>query len=171
MFDFLKSKSPADLRDQAQAFYEKTVSDRGASRAVKVKLGMLCRTHIDKLFVEGAKQAVEYDKAIAHALSNALSKPEPPSATPHQLIKTSQGEMYSYIPEEFASAIFNLGLRYQTEEVSLQGAIDGAQQILDIICYEELKLPQSFEALRFLRDELNASAAEPPAGPSPSDMQ
>ena len=153
MFDLFKSKSPTQLRDQAQAFYDKTVADKDAPRAVKVRLGMLLRTHIDKLFVIGAKQAVQYDQAVAMAITQGTERPEPPTTGPHLVIKVGDKEMHSYIPPQYANAVFNLGMRYQTAQVSADQAIQTAQSILDTICYEELNLPQSFDALRFLREE------------------
>jgi len=160
MFDLFKSKSPAQLRDQAQTFYEKTVGDKNAPRAVKVRLGMLMRAHVDKLFVIGAKQAIQYDQALAAAITQGTERPDPPTASPHLTIKTGDNEVQSYIPPQYANAVFNLGMRYQTQQIGAEQAIEVAQSILDTICYEELALPQSFEALKFLRDELESESDE-----------
>ena len=156
VFDLFKAPSKASLQERAKEAFEKLVlgSDNPKTRSVRIQLGLLLRTHVDKLFVQGAKDAEEYDRTIAAAIASGQPKPDRPPAPEHMEIKTSEGVRNSYLPQEYAQVIYNLGARYQSEQILAIDAIAKAQEIFDTICYDELNLPQSFEVLRFLRDEL-----------------
>lgn len=158
VFDIFKSQSKSALKDKAKSAYEKMVEGREnpKTRSVRIHLGLLLRTHVDKLFVQGAEDAVEYDKAVALAIASGQDKPERPAAPTFMEIKSSEGTRNSYMPEAYAQVIYNLGMRYQSEQILALDAITRTQEAFDAICYDELKLPQSFEVLRFLRDEFES---------------
>lgn len=156
VFDLFKSPSKGAVKEKTKAAFEKAVEgkDNAKTRSVRIHLGLLLRTHVDKLFVQGAEDAIEYDKAVAIAIAAGQEKPERPPAPMFMEIKSSEGTRNSYLPQEYASVIYNLGMRYQSEQILALDAISRTQEIFDTICYDELNLPQSFETLRFLRDEL-----------------
>jgi hypothetical protein len=156
IFDLFKAPSKSTLKEKAKSAFERLVEDKDnpKTRSVRIHLGLLLRTHVDKLFVQGATDAQELDKAIAIAIAAGQPKPERPPAPVFLEIKTSEGVRNSYLPEEYAQVIYNLGARYQSEQILAIDAIGKAQEIFDTICHDELNLPQSFEVLRFLRVEL-----------------
>lgn len=159
VFDLFKSQDKGALQAKTKAAFEKAVEgkDNPKTRSARIHLGLLLRTHVDKLFVQGAEESVKYDQAVSIALASGKVKPERPKAPTFMSIKTSEGSRNSYLPEEYAQVIYNLGARYQTEQILASDAISKTQEIFDTICYDELNLPQSFETLRFLRDELEGN--------------
>lgn len=156
VFDLFKAPSKASLQEKTKAAFEKLIlgKDNSKTRSLRIQLGLQLRTHIDKLFVQGAQDAEEFDRAVAIAISSGQPKPERGEAPEFLELKTSEGVRNSYLPLEYSQVIYNLGARYQSEQILGIDAIAKAQEIFDTICYEELNLPQSFEVLRFLRDEL-----------------
>lgn len=159
VFDLFKSPSKGAMQEKAKSAYDKVVEnkDNPKTRSVRIQLGLLLRTHVDKLFVKGAEDAVEFDKSVAIAIAAGKEKPERPPAPSFMEIKTSEGVRNSYMPEEYAQVIYSLGMRYQSEQILALDAIARTQEVFDTICYDELNLPQSFDVLRFLRDELETS--------------
>lgn len=159
VFDLFKASSKGARNEKSKSAYEKMVEarDNVKMRSMRVHLGLLLRTHVDKLFVKGAEDAVEYDKSVAIAIAAGQEKPERPIAPCFMEVKTSEGMRTSYLPDAYAQVIYNLGMRYQSEQILAVDAIARTQEIFDTVCYEELNLPQSFEVLRFLRDELDVS--------------
>ncbi len=155
VFDLFKSPSKGAIQEKTKAAFEKAVEgkDNPKMRSIRIHLGLLLRTHVDKLFVKGAEDSIEFDKAVAIAIAAGQDKPERPLAPAFMEIKTSEGTRNSYLPEEYAQAIYSLGMRYQSEQILAVDAIARTQEIFDTICYDELNLPQSFETLRFLRED------------------
>ena len=159
IFDLFSAPSKNALQEKAKVAFDKVVlgKDNMKTRSVRVHLGLLLRTHVDKLFVQGAKDAEEFDRAIAIAIAAGQEKPDPPLAPIYMDINTSEGVRNSYLPMEYSQVIHKLGMRYQSEQILAPDAINKAQEIFDTICYDELNLPQSFEVLKFLRDELKSN--------------
>jgi len=60
------------------------------------------------------------------------------------------------LPEEYVQEVFVLGSKYQRTEISATQVIDAVQALANQISYYELKLEEPFQALRFLRDELES---------------
>jgi len=54
--------------------------------------------------------------------------------------------------------------KYQRTEISAQQAIDAVQALANQISYYELRLEEPFQALRFLRDELEAQQGDAAEG-------
>lgn len=158
IFDLLKSPSKASLQEKAQAAFDRVVEnkDNPKTRGLRIQLGLLLRTHVDKLFVQGAGDAVEFEKLVAMAIAAGREKPERPLAPCFLELKTSEGVRQSYLPQAYSQVIYNLGMRYQTEQILAMDVIARTQEVFDTICNDELNLPQSFEVLRFLRDEQEA---------------
>lgn len=158
---FFNRNSPEDEMKRAKAAYEKVVSlseDTREARSMKMRMGMLCRAHVDKTFVAGAELTAAWQDRAAVALANREPIPEEPLAARFQKIKSGDTEVYAYMPDEFVNDIFALGAKYQRTQISAQQAIDAVQNIVNQLCRYELGLQEPFQALTFLRDELEAQA-------------
>ena len=158
---FSRSSSPEDEMKKAKAAYEKVISlstDTRDTRSMRVRMGLLCCAHVDKTFVAGAEQTALWQDKAALALANEQPMPEAPTAPRFQKVKTSESEVFVYLPDEFAKDIFVLGAKYQQTHISAQQAIDAVQNIVNQLCRYELGLQEPFQALTFLREELQAQA-------------
>jgi len=172
MFKKLFSAGPGDDQEEARLAYEKVVAaSRGANpeaaRSARVRMGLLCRAHLDKTFVEGAEQTATHRAAAAHALISRKEPPPAPQASAFQRISSGGRQVWVYVPEEYAQQAFDLGGRYQLTEIDAEQAILQMQGVADQIFVLELRLDQPFQVLQFLRDELaESSPADTGRGPS-----
>lgn len=157
---------------RAKAAFEKVAELKAESRdarSARMRMGLLCRAHLDKTFVAGAEQTAAWQELAMMAIAQGKPSPEPPAASCYQKIKSGENEVFVYLPEEYATEAFTLGSKYQRTELSPQQAIDAMQALANQISYYELKLEEPFQALRFLRDELEeASQDEGEPGDSPA---
>ena len=113
---FFNRNSPEDEMKRAKAAYEKVISlteDTREARSMKMRMGLLCRAHVDKTFVAGAEQTAAWQDKAALALANREPLPEEPQAARFQKIKSGETEVYVYMPDEFVNDIFSLGAKYQ----------------------------------------------------------
>ncbi len=157
---------------RAKSAFEKVAelkSDSREARSARMRLGLLCRAHLDKTFIAGAEQTAEWQELAMMAISQGKAQPEPPMASCYQKIKSGENEVYVYLPEEYVQEAFSLGSKYQRTDISAQQAIDAMQALANQISYYELRLEEPFQVLRFLRDELEAESGEdtPGAGADP----
>ena len=172
MFSFLKD-ADGDEKEQAQALFEKITAskaDTREARSARIRMGLLCRAHLDKTFIDGAQRTAIFFEKIAQATINNSEKPEKPEFSLFQQIKSGDKEIWVYLPEEYALETFNVGASYQKTDIDAKAAIDRVQQIADQICLYELKLDTPFEVLQFLRDEISGTSADssPDAGKPPA---
>lgn len=159
MFKIFRKPAEEDERERAVALYEKVVSlttDTHDARSMRLRVGMLCKAHLDKTFVAGAQQTEAFEVAAALAVSQGKNRPEPPVATPFQTINSSSGSVCVYVPKEFAEEAFAIGALYQKTELTAEQSIEAMQRLADRISFDVLKLNSPFVALQFLRDELAA---------------
>jgi len=160
MFSIFSRKPTAvEEMKQAKSAYEKVIalkSDSWESRTLRMRMGLLCRAHLDKAFVNGAEQTAKWQELAAQAVADGKPAPELPQASSFVKIKSGSGEVYSYLPEEFSHEAFALGCRYQRAEISAPKAIDAVQGLANQISFYELRLEEPFQALSFLREELEA---------------
>lgn len=131
------------LKDQAKSDYELAATDNRASRSFRVKIALRCRANIDRAFINSAKAA---ESSTEEESDNEVE------ATSYQLVKSGDGYIYTYIREEHAERIHELGREYQDGSISAYEAVTKAQVIADQIC-EELNLPDSFQTLAFLQED------------------
>ncbi|GAB5501107.1 MAG: hypothetical protein PsegKO_34180 [Pseudohongiellaceae bacterium] len=131
------------LKDQARADYELAADDNRASRSFRVKIALRCRANIDRAFINSAKATESAD---------AEDSVKEMKASPYQLIKSGDGYIYTYIREEHAERIYELGQDFQEGSISAYEAVSKAQVVADQIC-QELKLPDSFQTLAFLQED------------------
>jgi hypothetical protein len=169
MFKKLFSSGPGEDQEEARISYEKVVAaSRGAApetaRSARVRMGMLCRTHFDKTFVEGAEKTAAHRAAAARALIDGKEAPAAPLASAFQRVAAGGRQIWVYLPEEYAQQAFELGGRYQLTEIDAEQAIVEMQNVADQVFLLELRLEQPFEVLQFLREELNAASSPRNAG-------
>jgi hypothetical protein len=160
MFSIFSSKNPDDEMKKAQALFDKvtaTKSDSRDARSMRIRMGLLCRAHLDKSFVTGAEQTASWQEMAALAIANGKDKPPLPEPSVFQKIKAGENEIYVYLPEEYAHEAFNIGARYQRAEIPAPQAIETMQGLANQICLYELRLTEPFQVLQFLRDELGQS--------------
>lgn len=158
---FFNKNTPEDEMKKAKAAYEKVISLTAESReaySMKTRMGMLCRAHVDKTFISGAELTASWQDKAALAIANREPVPEEPKAARFQKIKAGESEIYVYLPEEFANDIFALGAKYQRMQLTAPQAIEAVQNIVNQLCRYELGLEEPFQALTFLREELEAQA-------------
>lgn len=162
MFGLFTRNKPVDEMRRAQAAYEKVASLKGDSRdarSLRLRMGLICRAHLDKTFVAGAEQTALWEELARQALMDGMPLPEAPKPSQFQKILSSDTEIYAYLPEEFVTEAFALGSLYQKTELSAPKAIEAMQALAQQISYYELRLPEPFQVLDFLREELAAKAA------------
>lgn len=174
MFSFLKDKGPEEERKRARAAFERVVglrSDSREARSARIRMGLLCRAHLDKTFIAGAELTAAHQELAAAAARSGKEAPELPRPSEFQKVRSGDRDLFVYLPEEYAEPAFMLGARYQRAEISPRQAIEAMQSLADRICLYELRLDEPFQALQFLREELSAqdsSAGEDSGGPEPA---
>lgn len=164
MFSLFRNSEEDEMK-QAQATFEKVTqlrSETRETRSARIRLGLLCRAHLDKTFVTAAEQTAIWQHLAAVAIANSKEKPPLPEPNVFQKIKSGDNEIFVYLPEEYVQEAFNLGSRYQRAEITPQQAIDGMQGLANQICLYELRLEEPFQVLQFLREELAQGAADDP---------
>lgn len=153
--------SPQDEMKRAKAAYEKVVglkADTREARSMRMGMGLLCKAHLDKTFIAGAEKTTDWQQMAALAAANGDPVPEIPTPSRFQKVKSGQAEVYVYLPEEYVTEAFVLGAHYQKVEISADKAIEAMQALANHICYYELRLEEPFQALGFLREQLEAEA-------------
>jgi hypothetical protein len=183
MFGLFSRQKPVDEMHRAEMAYEKVASLKGDSpdaRSLRLRMGLICRAHLDATFIAGAQQTVLWEEQARQALMAGEPLPEAPKPSQFQKIRSGDTEIYAYLPEEFVAQAFALGSRYQKTELSAPKAIEAMQALAQHISHYELRLPEPFQVMNFLREELAAQAAllaaaedeqdpaQPPAGVSPA---
>jgi hypothetical protein len=168
MFKKLFSSEPDREKELARAAFEKVIaarmSDTRESRSARVRMGLLCRAHLDKTFINGAEQTAAHQAAVARAVIQRGAPPTPPQATEFQCISSGGRDIWVYLPEEYVQQSFSLGGKYQMTEISAEKAIVEMQNLADQLFMFELRLDKPFEVLQFLREELAGAAATPQPG-------
>jgi len=132
-----------------------------------MRMGLLCRAHLDKSFVTGAEQTSAWQELASLAVAKGNEKPPWPEPSLFQKIKAGENEVYVYLPEEYSHEAYFLGGRYQRAEIPALKAIETMQGLANQLCYYELKLVEPFQVLQFLRDELDQSPDDEAASGMP----
>jgi hypothetical protein len=159
MLNIFNRNNPADEMKRAVAAFEKVVSleaDSRESRSLRMRMGMLCRAHLDKTFIAGAEQTAAWQELATLSIAAGKPVPDLPVASKFQKIRAGESDIYAYLPEEYANEAFVMGARYQKMELSAQKAIEAMQAMANQISYYDLRLQEPFQVLSFLRDELAA---------------
>ena len=154
--------SEKDLKQDARKEYDKAVALKGDSRkelAYRMRIGLRARSHMDKLFVEGANKAKSYNETVMLNISQGKKVPEIPVTSEYTKLMTASGEVWSYLPDEYAQLVFKYGMQYQSVQITGPQAIDSVQKISNAIAIE-LKLEKPLVALEFLREQLVAEGVD-----------
>ena len=101
-----------------------------------MKIAHRTRAHIDLTFIEGAQKLGKYHQANLNAIAQQLEGPERPSYTPFQKIKTLDSEVIAYLPNFEAQQIFDLGGKYQIQQINVSEALTAVQSIADTIFHD-----------------------------------
>lgn len=181
MLGFFNKNNPAEEMKRAVAAYEKVLnlkSDSHDARTLRMRMGMLCRAHLDKTFIAGAEQTAIWQEHADLALVAGKPAPDLPTPSKFQKIRAGEADIYAYLPEECVVEAFALGARYQKMELTAAKAIEAMQALANQISYYDLRLKEPFQVMTFLRDELAAqespsltdeNAAEVPVEPKEAD--
>ena len=140
-----------DLKQNARKEYDNAVALKGDSRkelAYRMRIGLRTRSHMDKLFIEGATKAKSYNETVMLNISQGKKVPELPITSEYMKLMTTNGEVWSYLPDEYAQLVFKYGMQY-----------DSVQKISNAIAIE-LKLEKPLVALEFLREQLVAEGVD-----------
>lgn len=171
MFSIFASKPPVeDKKGRAREAYEKVAAlrtDSREARSARLRMGLLCRAHIDKTFIDGAERTADWQDLASAAAARGQELPAMPVADCFQIVGTGTGAVTVYLPEETAEEVFALGARYQKAEIDAEQAIEAVQNMADQLFRFELRLDEKFEVLKFLRDELSGDGGETEAEPAP----
>jgi hypothetical protein len=150
------SRKTLEEQKSSKADYDKAMGLKGDSKkevAFRLRIGLRARACIDKIFIDGAEKFAAYSEICLVAIAKDKAKPSPPEASSYPRIKTVNGEISGYLPEDFSKDIFALGGKYQNVEIDAKTAIRRAQVICNQVSYD-LDLDNKITALQFLRDEL-----------------
>ncbi|WP_300554834.1 hypothetical protein [Limnohabitans sp. Rim8] len=134
-------------------------SDTHDARIVRMRMGMLCRAHLDKTFIAGAEQTARWQEQANLALMDGKPAPDLPLPSKFQKIRAGEADIYVYLPEEHAVEAFGLGARYQKMELTADKAIEAMQALANQISYYDLRLKEPFQVMAFLREELASQEA------------
>ena len=152
----------SDLESKSKKDYEKAMELDGDTREIrsyKIKIALRARAHLDKTFIEGAEKIAKHSEACLKAVAAGVDKPEPPTPTSFQKVKSANGEIIAYIPEDYLEQAFKIGSKYQLMEFNANQAIDFMQKIMNNIS-SDFGLNDTFTVLQFLRDEIASSENE-----------
>lgn len=153
----LFKKTDVDEHERAKAVFDKIVAvprESREARSMRMRVGLLCRTFLDKTFVAGAEQTEAYEVSCALAITQAKPRPEPPVTTEYQSVLSTSGPVTVYLPMEYAQEAFDLGAKYQKTDLSAEQAISAMQTMADRLFLQEIKMDQPLQVLQFLREEV-----------------
>ena len=101
-----KEQNSNSEASQAKKDFEDACNSKDNSRTVRSKritIALRCRAVIDKTFVEGAQVYKKFSVSKLEAIWEQRSVPATPKAPQFQTIKSINGEIVGYIPQEYAS--------------------------------------------------------------------
>jgi hypothetical protein len=163
---------------KAKAAFETVIAADAAGRAgraARSRMALMCRSAIDKAFVEGAKLTEAYQDSVARALVDGRERPAPPTPRHFLTVRVGAQDMLVYLPVAYAERAFNAGARYQRAEIDATTAVELVQKVLDDFCMVELDVDDELSALQFLRDEIappqEDTDAAADAAPDPASGQ
>ncbi|MAW26193.1 MAG: hypothetical protein CMQ84_09455, partial [Gammaproteobacteria bacterium] len=154
--------SDKDLKQDARKAYDQAVGLKGDTRkehAYRMRIGLRARSHIDKLFVDGAKKAEKYNETVMLNISQGKKAPAAPTTNEYMKLVSASGLVWSYLPEEYAQLVFKYGMQYQSVAITGPKAIDCVQKVSNAVAIE-LKLDKPLIALEFLRDQMTAEGVD-----------
>ena len=168
LLDWLGNSGGKD-QDLAKNGFEKaatTVGDSKDLRALRIRVALRCKTGLDIIFRRATKAVESYEETVMIATAGGEATPALPAAgidDCYQTTSTVNGPVTIYVPLEFASRFFDLGVRYQKKEIdAAQATLEGQEIANELGSALQLDqyLVQPITPLEFLLggDDLEASA-------------
>ena len=142
------------LRANAQADFlrckQLDPSDR-YNRMFVSRIAMRAKGNLDKIFVQGARAEERRQQDLARTMKDGKKGfPQREKHDGYNSLKGTTGVVLSWVPEEYANTMFNLGADYQIQEKSARQCIAAADQLAEKIM-AELQTLQKIELLNLLR--------------------
>ena len=128
-------------------------------RVFAARIAQRARLNLDKIFVQGAKAEEKRQLEMAEAIKAGADIPPRIVHEGYNQLQGVSGTVVSWVPEELANKMFNLGADYQITEVSAHEALQYAETIADSIV-EDLQTTQIIQLLNLLREDDSDEAEE-----------
>lgn len=151
------------LRANAQSDFLRCKDLRATDRYNRMfvsRIAMRARTNLDKIFVQGAKGEEKRQQDLANAVK--AGKKTFPQRAKHDgfnSLRGTTGIVLSWVPEDYANAMYNLGADYQIQEKNAHECIEAANKLGEKL-REELQTLQPIELLSFLQSNTVDSATD-----------
>jgi len=120
-------------------------------RVFSARIAQRARLNLDKIFVQVAKAEETRQQALADALKAGKELPARIVHEGYNELTGVSGKVISWVPEELANKMFNLGADYQIQEISLHEALTYADKIAEELV-EDLQTTQPIQLLNLLRE-------------------
>ena len=121
-------------------------------RVFAARIAQRARLNLDKIFVQGAKAEEKRQHEMAEAIKAGSGIPPRIVHEGYNQLQGISGAVVSWVPEELANKMFNLGADYQITEVSAHEALQQAEKVAETII-EDLQTTQSIQLLGLLRED------------------
>jgi hypothetical protein len=109
--------------------------------------------------VQGAKAEEKRQLELAEAIKAGKDLPPRIVHEGYNQLQGVSGTVVSWVPEEIANKMFNLGADYQITEISAHEALEQADKIAEAVV-EELQTNQVIQLLGLLREDDGDEAEE-----------
>ena len=151
---FGKKSKLERVKADAKADYMKcgalTQEDR-LHRVFSARIAQRARLNLDKIFVQGAKAEEKRQQDLAEALKAGKELPPRIVHEGYNELTGVSGKVISWVPEELANKMFNLGADYQIQEITVHEALTYADKIAEQVV-EDLQTTQPIQLLNLLRE-------------------
>ena len=121
-------------------------------RVFTARIAQRARLNLDKIFVQGAKAEEKRQLELAEAIKAGADLPPRIVHEGYNQLQGVSGAVVSWVPEELANKMFNLGADYQITEISAHEALQQADTIADSVV-EDLQTTQVIQLLNLLRED------------------
>ncbi|MDG2461211.1 MAG: hypothetical protein P8M73_10065 [Luminiphilus sp.] len=151
---FGKKSKLERVKADAKADYLKCASLNPEDRLHRVfssRIAQRARLNLDKIFVQGAKAEEKRQLELAAALKAGKELLPRIAHEGYNELTGVSGRVISWVPEELANKMFNLGADYQILEISALEALTYADQIAEQVV-EDLQTAQTIQLLNLLRE-------------------
>ena len=121
-------------------------------RVFSARIAQRARLNLDKIFVQGAKAEEKRQLELAEAIKAGADLPPRIVHEGYNQLQGVSGAVVSWVPEELANKMFNLGADYQITEISAHDALQQADKIAESVV-EDLQTTQVIQLLNLLRED------------------
>ena len=159
---FGKKSKLERVKADAKADYLKCSSLDQSDRLHRVfssRIAQRARLNLDKIFVQGAKAEEARQLKLAEAIKAGADLPPRVDHEGFNQLQGVSGSVVSWVPEELANKMFNLGADYQITEVSAHEALQQADKVSESVI-EDLQTNQNIQLLNLLREDNEEEASE-----------